>query len=163
MIKLLTPKYWHELFKFGVLIKGANGVWETISGFLFLFVSKATLTGWFFLIARDELLEDSDDKLINFFAHALQNLSSDTKIFAALYILAHGLLNIFLAVQLYRGKHWAYLVTIGTMVVFMGYQVYRISVHHSLILTALTVFDAFFIVLAWHEYNHLREERKKIV
>ncbi len=158
MTKLLIQKYWHELFEFGVIIKGFNGVWETISGFLVLFLSKAILSNWLLIVTRNELLEDPHDRLINFLAHALQNFSNDTKTFAALYILAHGLLNIFLAVQLYRDRHWAYLVTIGTTLIFMFYQIYRINIHHSLILTAITIFDAFFIILAWHEYRYHREQ-----
>ncbi len=155
-----TQKYWHELFEFGVFIKGFNGVWEIVSGFMILFLSKITLTNWFFLIAQNELLEDPRDKFINFLVQTLQNFSSSTQILVALYILTHGLLNIFLAVQLYRDKHWAYLVTIGATLMFMSYQIYRISIHHSLILTIITIFDMFFIILAWHEYKYHRDRLK---
>ncbi len=155
---LIRENFWHELFEFGVFIKGLNGIWETVSGFLVLFLSKATFSKWFYLVARNELLEDPNDKFINFLAHALQNLSNDTKTFAALYILIHGLLNIFLAVQLYREKHWAYPVTIGLMLVIASYQVYRVSINHSLILTAITLFDLLFIMLAWREYKYHREK-----
>jgi len=158
MISLLAQKYWHKLFEVGVFIKGFNGLWETISGFLVLFVNKATFNSWFYLIARNELLEDPNDSLMNFLAHALQNLSNDTKIFAAVYVLAHGVLNIFLAIQLYRDKHWAYLVTIGTALVFMIYQIYRIGIHHSILLTVITIFDALFVMLAWHEYKYHKEQ-----
>ncbi len=161
MTKISIQKYWHELFEFGVIIKGFNGVWETISGFLVLVLSKATLSHWFFLVTRNELLEDPNDKFINFLAHALQNFSADAKTFAALYILAHGVLNVFLAIQLYRDRHWAYLVTIGTMIMFMVYQTYRISIHHSLLLTAITIFDGIFILLAWHEYKYHRDRYNK--
>lgn len=155
-IPLLSQKYWHRLFEFGIAVKAINGVWETISGLLVLFLSKAVLSSWFYLITRDELLEDPNDRFINFLAHGLQNLSHSAQTFTALYVLAHGLLNIFLAIQLYRDKHWAYLVTIGAMLMFMTYQIYRISIHHSLILTALTIFDAAFIGITWHEYKYHR-------
>lgn len=158
MKRLLSQKYWHELFEAGIAIKGFNGVWETITGFLFLVLSKETLDSWFSYITRNELLEDPRDNLIQFFAHTFQNFSSDTKTFAALYVFLHGILNIFLVIQLYRDKHWAYLVTIGSMIIFMIYQIYRISVHHSLFLTLITIFDALFIALAWHEYKYHRDK-----
>lgn len=159
MLKLSARKFWHDLFEFGILIKGFNGAWETVSGLLVLFLSKATLSSWFsLLIVRNELLEDPHDKFINFLADALQNFSNNTKTFAALYILSHGLLNIFLVIHLRRDKHWAYLVTIGATVMFMLYQIYRISLHHSLILAVITIFDAFFIMLAWHEYKYHRDK-----
>jgi uncharacterized membrane protein len=159
--KLLTQKYWHELFEVGMTLKAFNGVWETVTGFLFLVLSKETLHKWFSRVFSNELLEDPHDKLIQFLTHTFQNVSSDTKTFAALYIFLHGILNIFLVVQLYRDKHWAYLVTIGSMVLFMIYQIHRISVHHSLFLTILTIFDALFIVLTWHEYKHHTEKVSK--
>lgn len=146
-------KYWHKLFKFSVLIKGFTGAWEVVSGFLFLFLSKAALGGWFSFLVHKELVEDPNDRFINFLAYALQNLSSDAKTFAALYVLAHGLLNIFLVIQLYRNKYWAYLVIVWVMLVSMPYQIYRISLHHSFVLAVITIFDAFFIALAWREYK----------
>lgn len=154
---ILKQKYWHELFELSVIVKGLNGLWETVSGLIVLFLSKATFDSWFSTLARNELLEDPNDRMINFLAHVLSNLSSDAKIFAALYILAHGILNIFLSIQLYRDKHWAYLVTIGAMLIFITYQIYRISIYHSLFLTAITIFDAGFVMLAWHEYKYHKE------
>jgi len=156
--KLVQGNFWHELFEYGVFIKGLNGIWETVSGLLTLFLSKATFSKWFYLIARNELLEDPNDKFVNFLARALQNLSNNTKTFAALYILIHGLLNIFLAIQLYRDKHWAYPVTIGIMLIVALYQIQRISINHSLILTAITLLDLLFILLAWHEYKYHQEK-----
>lgn len=152
-MKLPISKYLHKLFELGVIIKCIDGAWETISGFLFLFLKKATMNIWFFSATRNELLEDPHDRLINLLAHSLQNFSRDTQIFAAIYILLHGFLNIFLAIQLYRRKYWAYLAAIIVMLIFMAYQIYRISVHHSLVLTVITIFDAFFIALTWYEYK----------
>lgn len=146
--------YWRAIFEFAVFIKGFNGIWETLSGFLVLFFSKAAFGNLFFFLARNELLEDPHDSFIAFMAQALQNLSASAKTFAAIYILLHGLLNIFLAIQLYRNKLWAYLVTINVMVIFIFYQVYRIILHHSVMLSILTVFDAIFIILTWHEYQY---------
>ncbi len=158
-MKLFVEKnFWRELFKFGVLIKGFNGILETISGLLVLLLSKVTFSYWFYLISRNELLEDPNDRLINFLAQAFKNISSNTKMFAAIYILAHGLLNVFLAIQLFRKRLWAYLFTIGAVLIFMSYQVYRISVHHSVVLTAITIFDALFIILVWHEYKYHKKQ-----
>ena len=147
-------KYWHGLFELGIFIKGFNGIWETVSGFLFLFFSKNALTGFFFFLARGELLEDPNDRVVGYVANLLQNISNNAKVFAAIYILGHGVLNIFLAIQLYRNRLWAYLITIGLMIIFIGYQIYRINLHHSYPLIVLTVFDFLFVTLTWHEYRY---------
>ena len=151
---VIKEKYWHELFEVGVFLKGFNGVWEIASGFLALFLSGAVFNKIFYFLARNELFEDPQDKFINFISQAFQEMPAGAKKFAAFYLLIHGILNIFLAIQLYREKIWAYLVTIGAVMVFTVYQVYRINLYHSKILTAVTILDALFIVLTWHEYNY---------
>ena len=156
MLTVLKEKYLHRLFETGVTLKAFNGVWEVISGIVVFAIPKAVINGWFYAISRNELLEDPRDKLLTFFTNALGTLSTSTQVFAALYIFFHGILNLFLAVQLYRQKHWAYAVSIAATLLSMGYQAYRISIHHSLVLTAITVFDAFFILLTLHEYRHVR-------
>ncbi len=150
-------KYWHGFFELGIFIKGFNGIWEMISGITFLFFSKNALTRFFFLLARGELLEDPNDRVVGYIANLLQNISNDTKIFAAIYILGHGILNAFLAIQLYRNRLWAYPVTVGAMMIFIGYQIYRVVLHHSLTLLILTVLDALFVVLVLHEYRTQRD------
>ena len=82
-MKILTQKYWHELFELGVFLKGVNGIWETTSGLLFLFLSKETLHNWFFVITRNEILEDPHDHLLNFLVQAFQNVSHGARLFAA--------------------------------------------------------------------------------
>ncbi len=154
MQKLLSPQYWHNLFKLGVALKALNGIWETASGLVILLVSKTTLDSWFFAIVDGELIEDPRDSVIAFLAHSLQNISHSTQTFVALYMLIHGLLNIFLTIELSRDRHWAYLVTIGVNLIFIGYQLYRISVYHSLVLMGVTAFDIFFTLLTYHEYRY---------
>lgn len=108
---------------------------------------------------RRELLEDPHDLLIDFLGRVFQNLSAEAKIFAAIYIIAHGLLNIFLAIQLYRNRLWAYLVTISAMIIFVSYQIYRIILYQSGLLLGVTLFDLLFIILTWHEYRYQNTRR----
>ncbi len=146
--------YWRILFEYAVIIKGFSGVWETVSGLLFLFVNKEVFNNLFHFIFSNELLEDPYDPFINFIAQSLQNISVNTKIFIAIYILVHGLINIFLTIQLYRNKLWAYLLAMSAMIIFIIYQIYRIILYHSAVLTIITIFDLILIFLIWHEYKH---------
>jgi len=154
--------YSHQLFEFGVLIKAFNGVWEVISGLLIFFLDGDLSRGRSYLLVRDELLERPHDRIMNYLVHSLENYSRQALTFAAIYILAHGCLNIFLAVQLYRRRYWAYLLTIATMAVFVLYQIHRIGLYHSKMLLALTTLDAIFILLTWHEYaSQIRRQRDR--
>ncbi len=154
MLKFIIPeKYWHRLFEATILLKAFNGVWETISGSLFLMLTRQTFYEWFAASINNEIIENPRDFVMSFLAHTLRSISSDMKVFAAVYLLVHGVLNLYLSVQLYRQRYWAYLVTIGVTLVFMTYQLHRIVLHHSLFLIALTTFDAIYIMLTWHEYK----------
>ncbi|MDO8594326.1 MAG: DUF2127 domain-containing protein [bacterium] len=158
MAAFLKHKFLHGVFEISLLLKAFNGVWETLSGIIVLFVSKVTIEGWLSTLAFSELLEDPSDRVIGFIEHTLLNPMTSTKTFVAFYILIHGLLNIFLAIQLHRKKSWAYIVTIIVTLLLIAYQVHRITLFHSLILTVFTLIDAAFVWLTWHEYksHHLK-------
>lgn len=157
-------KHFHRIFELGIFLKAVNGVIEIISGSLVLFVSKTTFYRIFLLLARRELFEDPNDKVVIFASRFLLHLSADTKIFVAAYILAHGLVNIFLAFGLHRRKPWSYPAAIAFISAVIVYQIYRVAVHHSLTLAAITVFDCFFVWLTWREYKfHMSANIKKLL
>ncbi len=152
MEEIIQEKYWHRFFELGITLKTINGLWETITGFLLIY--KVSFFSWIYIVNQNELVENPSDKFFSFLSHIFLNFSADAKKFIAIYLLIHGILNIFLAIQLYRQKHWAYLAMMGTALIFVIYQIYRISIYHSLFLTFLTIFDVIFIILIWHEYKH---------
>lgn len=156
---LLKEKYWHSFFETTVFLKAINGLWETISGFALILISKTALDNSFIALTRKELIEDPQDKLIGFFNVQLQHLSTGTKDFAAIYILAHGILNIFLSYHLFKDRLWAYLVSIAFAIIFTPYLIYRVSHTHSYILTGAIVFDILFTILTWHEYKYHKKQR----
>jgi uncharacterized membrane protein len=151
----LKEKYWHEFFVISICIKILTGLVETVSGFLLLWMSPAALTLVLNRFSRGEQLEDPQDFFLIYAHQYLQHLTSGTKVFAGLYILSHGLINLVLVAGLIKEKTWAYLVAIGVLISFMTYQIFRVAMNHSLPLAVLTIFDAFFVVIIWHEYNYL--------
>ena len=153
---------WHNLFEYAILIKGLFGVLETISGFLILFISKGALNNISAVLIDSELSEDPRDFLINIAAQGLYSLSVNIKFFVIAYLVLHGLLNIFLTVQLYRNKIWAYMFAIVVILVFVSYQIYRIFLYHSVILIVVTIFDLLLVALIWHERKNKKIQLKLI-
>lgn len=139
----------HELFELGVVLKAVNGTWETGSGVLLLFFHTTLIRIMQFLI-RGELLENPQDRIVSYLTH----IPAQARKFAGTYILVHGVLNIFLAYQLFRERLWAYLVTIGATAIFIAYQLYRVHLYHSMILLAVTVMDIVFVMLTYREYRY---------
>jgi uncharacterized membrane protein len=58
-------------------------------------------------------------------------LSVSTTLLGAIYLLAHGIVEVILVVAVLRGKLWAYPWLIGFLVAFIGYQGYELVVHFS--------------------------------
>ena len=154
--------YWHALFEAGIALKAFNGMWEIISGTLALLVPREMILRGFYALAHGELLEDPHDRLVDLVGGFITTVPHGTRIFIALYILFHGIVNLFLAYNLYRNRLWAYPAAAGFMSLFLVYQCYRIYTHHSVVLTIISVIDIIFIALVLHEYRHQREVKEAI-
>ncbi len=151
---IFKEKYWDKFFHIAVFLKAFNGLWQVISGWLLFFISRDFLNSTFLRLAQHELLEDPQDRIVNFLSRQLEQISRGTQDFAAFYITLHGIINLFLAVNLYQGKLWAYKISLGFTFSMIVYQLYRFSHTHSLILIGLTIFDLCYLILTWHEYRY---------
>src|SRR5436305_1407350 len=122
MTSKMSQQQVHRLFAAGVLIKGVDGVLETIGGILFMFVSPKALNSLVIFFTAHELSEDPDDWFATSLRHAFINLSSDTNFFVSAYLLAHRLVKVFLAAVLLRENLWAYPAAFCFLVIFILYQ-----------------------------------------
>jgi uncharacterized membrane protein len=139
-------------FDISILLKGLDGVIEVVGGLLLLTVSANTLNALAVRITRAELSQDPHD----FVANHLLRLTTDlrhTQTFGALYLLSHGAVKIVLVAALLREQHWAYPGMLAFLVLFIGYQCYRMTDAPSVALALLTIFDAFVVWLTWREYQ----------
>jgi uncharacterized membrane protein len=143
-------------FEIGVALKGLNGAVELVGGVVLLAVSPATINRVAVALTRQELSEDPHDFVATHVLHTAHGLHGSTLAFGAIYLLLHGLVKVVLVTALLLNKLWAYPWMIAFLVVFIGYQLYRIAVRTTAGLVGLTIFDA---VVAWLTY---REYRKQI-
>ena len=123
----ITPpfeSFLHFVFDAGLFFKIFGGIWETTAGTAVLFFGNTLFD------------------------------QPGTRQFVALYLILHGVQNFYLAIELFRKRLWAYIVTIGVTLLFIIYQFYRIYLYDSAFLTFLTFGDIIFMYLTWHEYRH---------
>jgi len=152
-----SPQLVHRIFAASVLIKGVDGVLETIGGILFMFVNPKALNSLVISFTAHELSEDPDDWFATTLRHVVHNLSSDTKLFVSAYLVAHGLIKILLVAGLLRKKLWAYPTALWFLGIFLLYQLYQFSHTHSLGLLSLSIFDIFVASLVWLEYRSRKQ------
>jgi uncharacterized membrane protein len=153
----LTNNIQHRLLRIGIFLKGVEGVLEILGGLIFFYVHAATVTNTVTAITQDELTEEPGNFIANFLLHWSQGLTSDSKLFIALFLLVHGLVNLILVLGLMRRKIWAYPSAMAIFIVFVLYQIYRFINGPSFILSGAIIFDVIFIALIAREYRHARK------
>lgn len=157
---MFKPTDWLDrVFEIGIIAKGLNGVAELIGGLLLLFVTPSRIQNLAGAITQGELSEDPNDFIATHLLHTANGLTGDAVLFGAIYLLIHGLVKVALVVALLLNKLWAYPWAIGVLLMFIGYQLYRISLHATAGLIALTVFDFVIVALTWREYARQRKIR----
>jgi len=142
-----------RLYRIGLWIKGIDGVLEMAGGLFLLVVSQPQLGQLVTFLTQRELTEDRSDWIANHLRDAVSQLSPNTKLFASVYLLGHGVIKLFLMVGLVRGWPWSYRPAIAFLLGFIGYQVYRMSLHFSLALLLVSVMDSVIALLVWREYR----------
>jgi len=135
-----------------VVLKGVDGVVETVAGIVLVFVR----TGFIYMIVTaltaKELSEDPDDLLAKLLQHWAAAFSQKAQSFAAAYLVLHGIAKAVLAGSLLLGKRWAYPVAIAFLSVFIAYAGHRLASGWSWILAAAIVVDlltVWFIAREW--------------
>ncbi len=154
MRKFLTEKNIKLAFEISVVLKGLHALMELIGGAIILFISKEFVITTIFAITQEELSEDPKDFIAHYLTKLAQNFSVSAQQFAALYLLSHGLIKIFLVIGLLKEKLWAYPAAIVIFSTFIIYQLWRFAFTHSIWLLLLTIFDIIIIWLTWHEYRY---------
>lgn len=142
----------HRLFEFAIFVKGVDGALETIGGLVLLFVplhSLDTIMRW--LLAH-ELSTEPHDWLARAASRLVESLSLDTKLFASVYLIGHGLVKVLLVYALWREKLWAFPLALGFIALFVAYQLYRYTHTHSIALLIFALVDVCVAWFIWREY-----------
>lgn len=149
----------HYLFVLGVSLKFLDGLLEVIGGVFLFFSTPQSLNKLAATLLTSELLEDPKDLVANTLLHAAQRLSANAQVFAAVYLLVHGIVKVGLVIALWKKKLWAYPLAGVLLVLFTVYQVYLFSHSGSLFQLSLTVVDVVILLLLWSEYKRAAQPR----
>ena len=146
-----------KAFHIGITLKGVDGVLETIGGLLLWLIHPSAMNAIVRVLTQHELSHDPRDFIAVHLLGASATLLSSNRLFASLYLLAHGATKVVLVLALWMNALWAYPLTIFVFVAFSAYQLYRYSHTHSIAMLLLTIFDVLLICLTWLEW---REQAK---
>jgi uncharacterized membrane protein len=144
-----------RVFEISIFFKAFDGLLETIGGMLLLVVKPSTITGIAHTLTQHELSHDPHDFIAVHLLHSAEKLAAGGSLFAAIYLLSHGLTKVILVIEILREKLWAYRGMVFFLGLFILYQLYLMIHHFTISMLILTVFDAFIICLT------LREEKRQ--
>ncbi|MEK7080258.1 MAG: DUF2127 domain-containing protein [Patescibacteria group bacterium] len=144
-------------FEISVLLKAFFGFFEILGGILFSISDRFIMNNFIISMAQQEIAEDQNDLIANFLIKSANNLANGTQVFAVVYLIFHGVINIFLAVFLLKNKTWAYPWSMALFSLFIIYQVYRYFHTYSFELLFLMLFDVFIVFIIWLEYKRKKK------
>lgn len=145
----------HLLFIVSLWAKAAFAFSEIVGGIAAFLVTKPVLVTAALWVTRNEFSEDPNDIIANYLLHTVQTLSIGSQEFAAIYLLVHGAIKLWLIIGLLRKKIWYYPTALFVFGLFILYQLYRFAFTHSLVLLFITLVDVVVIGLTWHEWKFL--------
>ncbi|MFL6071178.1 MAG: DUF2127 domain-containing protein, partial [Actinomycetes bacterium] len=143
-------------FEVFLILKGLDGLLEIAGGLVLLLTPTETLSNWLNKLTAPELAEDPHDFIASHVLTAGERLLSGSMLFAALYLLSHGVVKLVLVGAVLKDRIWAYPWMMAFLALFIGYQTWLLFSHATLGLWALTVFDCAMLWLTWREYGKHR-------
>ena len=143
------------------MAKGLNGAVELVGGVLLLLLTPYRIQQLAAAWTHDELSEDPHDVIATHLLHTADGLTGHAVLFGGIYLVAHGAVKLVLVVALLLNRLWAYPWMIGVLMVFIGYQLYRIALSPTVGLIGLTVFDVLIVALIWREYGEQRRRPRE--
>ena len=143
----------HGLFDVVVILKGLNGVAEIASGTALLLLQAGTIMAWINWLTQAELIEDPQDRFAILLQHWAIGFGHDSQLFAGLYLLAHGVVKVFLAVLLFMEKAWAFPLALALFSFLVTFSIYRLTMNWSWVLVDFVAFDLFTIWLIAKEWR----------
>lgn len=161
---LIKPNsFAHLAYLIIIAIKGIDGVVETILG-LAIWSSGAARFHAFLLGFAAPELQEQPGAVTQFLRDAAAQLMDSSVGFIVLYLLAHGVLKVVLAlVLLTGGGRWVYPVASVILAGFLAFLSWHLAEQWSNWVLALALFDLVTLLLVLNEWrnektHHLRHE-----
>ena len=152
----MTGNLRHILFIASILLKGVFAVLEILAGVALLVSSPGLLTQFIHFMFHNRLVADPNDPLATYALRQLHEFDMTRHMFVGIYLMLHGLVKVGIVAGLYSERLMAFPIGITVLGIFIAYEFERFVATHSLVLLALSVLDAFIVVLAWREYQALK-------
>lgn len=147
----------HKAFKTLTILKGIHAIIEILLGITLFILSKEFIANTIIALVEGRLVGDPSSFIAQYISQFGINLSFDIKLFFAIYLVSHGIVNLSLVYGIIKKPFIAYPISLLIFIGFLIYQIYSYFISHSIWMLVITLFDILFIALLFYEYNrHLK-------
>jgi uncharacterized membrane protein len=142
-----------KTYEIGIIIKGVDGVLELIGGVLVLSLSPATINGITRFLIEHPLQANQHGLIATHVSKAGAHLAAGHNLFAAAFLLTHGIVKVVLVTCLLLNKMWAYPWALAALSLFLVYQFYVLITKPTFGMVFLTILDIIIIGLVYREWQ----------
>lgn len=144
-----------KTYELGLIIKGIDGTFELLGGIAVLTLSPSAVHR----VANFLTHGDTDGAIGQHIDKLANSLAAGHTLYAAVFLLSHGIIKIALVACLLLNKLWAYPWALLALAGFLIFQVYAFIQHPGFGMGFLSVLDAFIIWLVYREWQIVQRER----
>jgi len=153
-----TPESLSFLFKLTMWWRILYGVLRIILGASFIRHHEQLLSDFIYNLLAHEITGRTTDAVLEYFYNLFQVHEFTITYFIAFYFIFWGTVDIILSLCLLKHIKTAFPITMGLIVLFICYSVFRLTFTHSLVLLSVIVMDLIILYLINTEYKKLKAE-----
>lgn len=154
-----TEKYWHNSFFIILAFKILFTIAELIVGTCLVLFDNQDFLRALHVIAIDYLQLDPEDKLFHTVYQALYYFPSDLRYTLIIYAFSHVIVKSIVFYGILAKKMWAYPFAILVFSGLIIQQMVHLFYKFSWAIAIITSISILFVILTWHEYQHIKKSQ----
>jgi len=147
------PSLLHLAYLVAITIKGIDGLIETIAGLIVAIVGSEEIYILALRLTAPEIENNPASHTADLVRHAADKLASAPSDFVVIYMIAHGVIKLALAINLMIEKDWVFPVASVLLTGFILYMSHRLTIFWSPWLFAFLLFDMVTLALVLNEWR----------
>lgn len=154
--KQQQPDVIDTAFHISLLLKGLDGLIEVISGLLLLIIRPSQIERF----SNSLVAHHPNSGWAQHVAEWGHSIGKGSLLFGSIYLLSHGIVKLFVVINVWRNRSWAYPLLLVVIGLFIIYQLFYLAFKKfSGGMIALTIFDFIIVWLTWVEYQRHKARR----
>lgn len=149
--------WFSRFFRLAMFWKIFYGILKIVTAIVLLKFVVIDPSGLFYQLMAHEIIEDPNDLFVKIASPLIAHLSVNSTTFAAAYLLFWGIVDdIFLSLNILKGRLWAFPVALTLIALFVPYEIFRFSHTHSLALVFFIAVDIVIFLIINKEYQKVK-------